>query len=276
MNVRMLAAVCAVGTGLAQEPATPDAQTPSFGTTVVVPGGLRGDIYFLDNGTTMLPEFDGMKPAGTVWTSELNVPPRHWSVGFPGITDRFEWFAINYNGRFWIERPGRYSFALLSDDGAKLYIDDNLIIDNDCQHPPDTRIAAVTLAGGLHRIRVPFFQGPRDCLALVLGVAGPEGDWRVFNTEEFKPPANPEDWKFGSPDSLTVSPNPAPYTARPAAQAKKPEKKRKKRDAMPEWAQDTGQQAAGCLAYPVRMCGYMPMPALHGAAAPQPQPTPAP
>jgi hypothetical protein len=31
-------------------------------------------------------------------------------------------------------------------------------------------------------------------------VAGPDGHWHVFNTEDFKPPSNPEDWKFGAPE----------------------------------------------------------------------------
>jgi hypothetical protein len=38
-------------------------------------------------------------------------------------------------------------------------------------------------------------------VALVLEIAGPddpEQALRVFSTDEFKPPANPEDWKFPS------------------------------------------------------------------------------
>jgi hypothetical protein len=63
---------------------------------------------------------------------------------------------------------------------------------------------SANLAGGIHTIRVSYFQGPRYAIALILGVNGPaENRWRVFNTNEFKPPANPEDWKFGSPDDLT-------------------------------------------------------------------------
>jgi hypothetical protein len=137
--------------------------TPTFGTTVVIPSGLRGEIYFLPKDTTVLPDFENssLEPVGTIWTTTLNIPPRHWRDGFPGITKRNEWFAINYTGRFWIDKPGWYKFALLSDDGSNLYIDDQLAIDNDCQHPPDTRAARVLLSGGIHRIRVPYFQGPR-------------------------------------------------------------------------------------------------------------------
>jgi len=68
---------------------------------------------------------------------------------------------------------------------------------------------AINLAGGIHRIRLSYFQGPRFSVALMLGVWGPgDKQWKVFNTNEFKPPANPEDWKYGSPEDLKEPPDP--------------------------------------------------------------------
>ena len=115
---------------------------------------------------------------------------------FPGVTKRLEWFAIEYTGRFWIEKPGLYGFALTSDDGSRLYIDELPIIDNDGLHAPLTKSGIVELSGGIHSIRLQYFQGPRFNVALVLEVAIPHEQLRVFSTDEFKPPANPEDWKF--------------------------------------------------------------------------------
>ena len=110
------------------------------------------------------------------------------------MTDRFEWFAIDYTGRFWIEKPGLYAFVLTSDDGSRLYVDDQLIADNDGLHQVEDRHCSIRLARGIHRIRVSYFQGPRFQVALVLRVAGPGEDLRIFSTEEFKPPPNPETW----------------------------------------------------------------------------------
>jgi hypothetical protein len=169
---------------------------PTFGTTVVIPSGLQGVVYHLSHYTKQLPDLRKKKPAGTIYTTSLNVPPQDFKQGFPGVTKRFEWFAINYTGRFWIEKPGKYRFALTSDDGAKLYIDDELVADNDGQHPPETKSASVVLGGGIHRIEVPYFQGPRFQVALLLQVAGPEQELRVFSTDEFKPPPNPETWAY--------------------------------------------------------------------------------
>jgi PA14 domain len=170
---------------------------PTFGTTVVIPSGLRGEIYYIRSNSTRLPNFKKLKrPKGIVYTESLNVPPQHFLAGFPGVTKRYVWFAINYTGKFWIEKPGEYRFSLTSDDGAQLYIDDQLIIDNDGLHSPATQEGMATLAGGIHRLGVPYFQGPPTAVALVLKIAGPGEHLRVFSTEEFKPPPNPADWKF--------------------------------------------------------------------------------
>jgi hypothetical protein len=179
----------------ARAPAAPqDEAIPTFGTTVVVPGGLLGVIYAISPLSKSLPHFQSLDPLGVIYTSALNVTPRNFLQGFPGVTDRYEWFAIDYSGRFWIEKPGLYRFELTSDDGSKLYIDDQSVVDNDGIHPPETRTGELTLAGGIHRIQVSYFQGPRDAVALVLRVAEPGEEWRIFSTEEFKPPVDPTTW----------------------------------------------------------------------------------
>jgi hypothetical protein len=184
-----------------QKPAATDgSDAATFGTTVVIPGGLRGDIYFLDRGTPFLPNFRKLQPVGRIYASELNVTPRSWMAGFPGITTRFEWFGIDYHGRFWIDTPGMYRFSLTSDDGSELYIDERRVINNNGMHPPLSEDGRVELTAGVHDIRVAYFQGPPTELALVLRVARPGGRWKVFNTNDFKPPSNLEDWGTGDLD----------------------------------------------------------------------------
>jgi hypothetical protein len=39
-------------------------------------------------------------------------------------------------------------------------------------------------------------------VALILAVARPGEDWRIFSTNEFRPPRNPADWKYGDPNNL--------------------------------------------------------------------------
>jgi hypothetical protein len=174
-------------------------QPVSFGTTVVVPGGLEGVIYHIPRNSKAIPDLRRIKPQGKIYVSTLNIPLRDFTEGFPGVTKRQEWFAIEYTGRFWIEKPGPYRFALTSDDGSRLYIDDQTVVDNDGVHPVATKSGSVELSGGIHTIRVQYFQGPRLQVALVLEIASADEELRVFSTDEFKPPANPEDWKFPRP-----------------------------------------------------------------------------
>jgi hypothetical protein len=182
-------AICFSAMAIGQDPIA------TFGTTVVLPSGLKGLVYHLKHNTTSLVDFSKLKPVGTIYTASLNVPAQDFRQGFPGVTKRFEWFAIDYTGRFWIDNPGKYRFVLTSDDGARLYIDDQLTVDNDGLHPPVTVDGSVSLTVGIHQIRVSYFQGPRLQVALVLQVAPPGEGLRVFSTDEFRPPLHPETWE---------------------------------------------------------------------------------
>ncbi len=192
-NVRFVVYIVAFGMAFV---ATADDREPvaKFGTTIVLPSGLQGMVYHLRRNTSKLPDFRKVRPKGTIYTASLDIPSQDFHQGFPGVTKRFEWFAIDYTGKFWIEKAAAYNFSLTSDDGAKLYIDDAEIINNDGQHPVLEKSGSVELTTGVHRIRVSYFQGPRFHVALVLKVAGPDEPLRVFSTDEFKPPRHPDSW----------------------------------------------------------------------------------
>ena len=238
----MLAGWLAVGMCWAQLPLARGDALPTFGATVVAPFGFCGRIYEIPevqaqpaialhgsmdtdaatgaslNGVSCaakLPEFQRLQPIGNIYTTRLYVPVRDFRDGFPGVTRRFEWFAIDYTARFWIETPGKYSFELLSDDGSALYIDERRIIDNDCMHAPLSTGGSIRLEGGIHDMRVSYFQGPRWQVALVLSVKPPGGKWRVFDTDAFKPPANPADWKYSNPANLDAPLDPCTTERRP-------------------------------------------------------------
>ncbi|HYR07029.1 MAG TPA: OmpA family protein [Longimicrobium sp.] len=144
------------------------AQGGGFGTAGTVPFALQGRVYFIPENSEQLPDFSRLRPQGTISTTVLNIQPQSFTVGFPGVTDRFEWFAIDYNGRIMLPQAGTYTFRLTSDDGSKLFIDGDLVIDNDGVHGPGAIDGEATLAAGIHEVRVQYFQGPREEVALVL------------------------------------------------------------------------------------------------------------
>ncbi len=143
----------------------------SFGSKEQIPFALKGDIYYLDPGTQHLPtDFKRLKSVGSIYTPSLNIPTRQFTQGFPGVTDHFEWFAIDYNGEFRVGVPTLYKFRLISDDGSKLFIDSKLVIDNDGTHGTRMKEGSISLKPGKHTIEVQYFQGPRFEVALILDV----------------------------------------------------------------------------------------------------------
>jgi len=111
-----------------------------------------------------------MRPAGRIYASKLYISPRRFDEGFPGVSNRFEWFAIDYRGKIYIPESKVYKFALLSDDGSRLLIDRKVVIDNDGVHPPEEKVGSIFLKKGLHTIEVQYFQGPRYYVALELSI----------------------------------------------------------------------------------------------------------
>jgi outer membrane protein OmpA-like peptidoglycan-associated protein len=161
--------------------AAPLAAQGSFGTAGSTPFQLRGQIYYLDENADRLPDFSRLRPQGTISTTTLNVPLQSFEVGFPGVTNRFEWFALDYRGAFAVPAAGTYRFRLTSDDGSKLLIDGRQVIDNDGIHGGSPMEESVELTEGVHAIEVQYFQGPRYEVQLVLEMAAPDGEYEPLD-----------------------------------------------------------------------------------------------
>lgn len=143
-------------------------------------GAFRAEVCFIPPTTRSLRQIRGCKTEVTFFTDHLNVPPRSFTDGFPGITARTEWFAIYYHGRFRVQTSDYFTFRLISDDGSLLYVDGHLIIDNDGGHPPGSKLATIPLAAGEHLLNVEYYQGPRDRIALQLFVVGSDGKEKLL------------------------------------------------------------------------------------------------
>lgn len=73
----------------------------------------------------------------------------------PGDTNRF---AIRYTGQIFIAVTDTYTFYTSSDDGSKLFIDGNMVVDNDGLHSVRERFGTILLNAGYHEIEVLFFE----------------------------------------------------------------------------------------------------------------------
>ncbi|MFZ5891829.1 MAG: PA14 domain-containing protein [Myxococcota bacterium] len=143
-------------------------------------GSFRGDICFIDDNVKRLSDISACSTVRTFFTDVINVEPRRFTEGFPGVSSRTAWFAIKYRGKFKVKSADYYTFRLLSDDGAILHIDGYPILDNDGQHMPRSVQSTITLEAGEHEFSLFYYQGPPEFLALQLFVKPFEGTERLF------------------------------------------------------------------------------------------------
>lgn len=81
------------------------------------------------------------------------------SKGFDlSIRQRDKLFGVRYVGCVRVPQTGVYRFYTRSDDGSKLMIGDQVVVDNDGPHSPHEESGVIALAAGLHPITVSFFE----------------------------------------------------------------------------------------------------------------------
>jgi hypothetical protein len=66
--------------------------------------------------------------------------------------------AFEFNGYIKIDKDGIYNFYLESDDGSRLYLDDDLVVDNGGYHGTVEKEDKAALKKGFHKIRVIYFD----------------------------------------------------------------------------------------------------------------------
>jgi hypothetical protein len=162
--------------GCAQKP-----EDRPFGAHSLVKHALRGTLYNLKKGTVRLPDFAHSPQKGTIFATRLNAMVTNDVDGFDGVTDRNEWFALDYKTKMTVAAAGTYGFRLVSDDGSRLLIDGRTVIDNDGVHyPPKAMAGTAALTAGAHAVEVQYFKGPHYQAALQLSCTAPGGAEGVF------------------------------------------------------------------------------------------------
>ena len=121
-----------------------------------------------------MPDFSKLKPVFESVATDLNVESRQL------IEDN--WGMI-LDGNFDVDSAGQYTFYLKSDDGSKLYVDDQLVIDNDGDHSLLELSGATKLSAGKHKLRIDFFEAGGEAV-LALELAGPGLERRRFPIEK--------------------------------------------------------------------------------------------
>ena len=94
-----------------------------------------------------LPEFGSMTPLEVGVAETVALPAREERVGY------------RFSGLVEVEHDDVYTFSLASDDGSRLWIDGELVVDNDGLHGTVEKRGHVALAAGAHALRVDWFNG---------------------------------------------------------------------------------------------------------------------
>ncbi|MBU9937215.1 MAG: alpha-L-fucosidase [Ferruginibacter sp.] len=71
---------------------------------------------------------------------------------------RVDKFAFEFNGYIKVAGDAVYTFYTRSDDGSKLFIDDEEVVDNDGDHGTVEKSGKAALKKGFHKIRVIYFD----------------------------------------------------------------------------------------------------------------------
>ncbi|MFT3697052.1 MAG: OmpA family protein [Kofleriaceae bacterium] len=147
---------------------------------------LKGQLYYLPANTDhMPPDVEKQKSEGVIYTDKLDVPARSFTEGFPGVTNRFEWFGVIYTGHIQITKAGTYAFRSQSDDGFILWIDGKQIMADDSIHGPRDAKGDAQLTAGGHDLKIWYFQGPAQQIACQLFVTPPGGKEAIFSMKDF-------------------------------------------------------------------------------------------
>jgi hypothetical protein len=129
---------------------------------------MIADVYRLTAGNQSVFDMRRRKPIKRVCLAQLDIAPRPFREGFPGLGSTVEWFGLDIRFTVNIAETATWEVMLLADDGAVLSIDDENVIDNDGIHAPTPVATSIKLEKGLRNFRVRYFQGPGPDLALML------------------------------------------------------------------------------------------------------------
>jgi hypothetical protein len=101
------------------------------------------------------------EPAGPINMTVFNNAPKkeaYTDIISAGKKERVDKFAFEFTGYIKIEKDAVYTFYTLSDDGSKLFIDDEEVVNNDGDHGPEEKSGRAALKKGYHKIKVLYFD----------------------------------------------------------------------------------------------------------------------
>jgi len=109
-----------------------------------------------------LPDYTALAPIKESMVANFDLGPRKQT----------DFFGFQYQGYVYLPQDGIYEFYTASDDGSRLYIGKNLVVDNNGRHGMQEKRGVIPLEKGYHPILVDFFEktGGEN---LIVSIKGP-------------------------------------------------------------------------------------------------------
>ena len=115
--------------------------------------GLVTTVYLVDNLGNKIPNISGKTP------KYAGIMPNFDNVRDDDFRDLRNDFVLIAEGYLDINKSQKYGFRTWSDDGSKLYLNGELLIDNDGMHGVEYKENTISLDEGLYQLRLEFMQG---------------------------------------------------------------------------------------------------------------------
>ncbi|WP_441656234.1 PA14 domain-containing protein [Fibrella arboris] len=120
------------------------------------------DYSYFEGSWSSLPDFNALTAVKKGIASQVDITPRNQDDNF----------ALQFKGYIDVPTDGTYTFFTNSDDGSKLYIGTNEVVNNDGGHPEQERSGTIGLKAGKHAITVTYYEGGGG-QALSVSYSGP-------------------------------------------------------------------------------------------------------
>jgi hypothetical protein len=117
--------------------------------------GLPASWYALAGDTSVLPDFSTLAAYGGDVLPNIDIPSTGGNFATSGRADLV---AAVFEGYLLVPATGLWTLSTESDDGSRLLVDGELVVNNDGLHGMVDRSGQVALEAGYHRIRVEFFE----------------------------------------------------------------------------------------------------------------------
>lgn len=148
-----------------------------FGTILLAQASFssfEGKVYDLDGyelSKGYTPGIYKYDVIGNIKLASLSIKKTNQAVSyFPGVYVR-DLFGIIFTSKLTVTRTGCYEFYLESDDGSILWIEDNIVIDNDSTHGMTLRRDTMHLREGVYPVRVWYYNAYPSQFGLILNVS---------------------------------------------------------------------------------------------------------